>query len=92
MGIIGISTLAVYVGSEIFRLARFNSSGMILDHFVGLPTTMAACSIASLVLCIPRICLTSLNFILQLYSIICLIVIISLLMISHIRIPSWKNN
>jgi CDP-diacylglycerol--serine O-phosphatidyltransferase len=83
IGFIGTAVLAFYLCAGLFRLARFNCKGSeCIETFIGLPTTVAAFFIASLVL---------FNFDVKNGLLFVFVVIISSLMVSSIRLPSFKR-
>jgi CDP-diacylglycerol--serine O-phosphatidyltransferase len=93
LGTYGIFVLALYICSGIYRLARFNVSNNIqLNYFTGLPTTAAACCVAVLVISGSFLDLIIVPTILQRYGVVSFVALMSLLMVSHIYVPSWKDN
>lgn len=89
----GILILLFYLCAGLFRLARFNSLGQQnqMLSFWGLPTTLAAFFIASVVLYEDWISLSRWYFLLNESWIILLLGLISLLMISSLRFPAFKQ-
>jgi CDP-diacylglycerol--serine O-phosphatidyltransferase len=84
IGFVGTAVLAFYLCAGLFRLARFNckSSDGCIESFTGLPTTAAAFFIASLVM---------FNLDVRNGLLFIFVVIISSLMISSIKLPSFKK-
>ena len=91
-GLLGILVLVLYLCAGLFRLARFNvAEGGNYSYFTGLPTTVSACILASLVICSHWFILMPLRMVLQPLGIILFVYVISLLMVSRIPFPSFKN-
>ncbi|MBT3456429.1 CDP-diacylglycerol--serine O-phosphatidyltransferase [bacterium] len=91
-GITGIIVLAFYLCASLFRLAKFNlepeKQG---QSFSGLPTTIGAFFLATLVLYHDRVLESPLRFLVKGKSIIAVVVFIAVLMISSLPFPAFKK-
>jgi len=90
----GVALLALvfYLCSGLFRLAKFNVlHEKQRDYFVGLPTTIAAFFLANLVLYQQWIVASPLRFLLRPDGVVLMLVVISFLMLSPARFPSFKR-
>lgn len=89
-GFLGVFILAFYLWCGLFRLARFNSvTSADAKYFIGLPTTIAALCLASLLAYMPSIDVQSAQV-----TIDCSMIIVgtlSFLMISTLRFPGCKR-
>lgn len=90
-GLLSIVAMALYVCAGVFRLARFNVGGNAASYFTGLPTPIAALSIVFLIIDAPWIGVSPLRIVLKPYGLIFFVCTISFLMISRLKIPSFKN-
>lgn len=89
-GFFGLCILAFYLWCGLFRLARFNSVTCVdAKYFIGLPTTIAALCLASLLAHMPSIDVQSAQVTMQCSMFI--VVTLSLLMISTLRFPGCKR-
>lgn len=86
-----IVAMALYICSGVFRLARFNVGPHNSSYFTGLPTPIAAFLIVLLILHARWIGLSPLRVVLKPYGIILFVCAISLLMISRLKLPSFKK-
>lgn len=89
LGFLGIFVCSIFLISGVLRLARFNLTQKDqLFYFVGLPTPFAACFLASLILN------TQAGTFKSTYALFCLaflVTVLSGLMISSVRIPTFKH-
>ena len=91
-GFIGISVLVFYLCAGLFRLAKFNmSSELQVFSFLGLPTTVAAFFLSSLVLYYDRVDSGPLGFLIHGKTFLILIAFVAMLMISSIPFPALKK-
>lgn len=93
-GSFSFTIIALYLCAGLFRLAKFN---IISNHgnnnwFLGLPTPVPAFLLASLVLHQHWVQMSLMNFILRKNIFFGLILLISFLMISKIKFPSFKQH
>lgn len=89
-GFLGLCILAFYLWCGLFRLARFNSVTSIdAKHFIGLPTTISAVCLASLLAYMPSIDAQSAQVTIQCSMFI--VATLSLLMISTLRFAGCKR-
>jgi CDP-diacylglycerol---serine O-phosphatidyltransferase len=90
---LGIFILGCYVCAGILRLARFNvnSNKPPLSYFKGLPTTVAAFCIASLILYAPWLSLHSVAFLFSHKSLCLIVFTLSILMVSSIPFAGFKT-
>lgn len=89
-GIRAIVVLTIYLCAGLFRLARFNASrNYATSFFSGLPTPMAACFLASIVMYHTWLSKQGLFFV-EPKGLMTLTILIALLMISTIPFPSFK--
>jgi len=86
-------SLALYLCSGLFRLARFNLSP-VQDRYVftGLPTTIAAFLCASFILYSPCIATKGALFFLNEQAIILSVALVAFLMISSVKFPAFKGS
>jgi CDP-diacylglycerol---serine O-phosphatidyltransferase len=92
MGVIGVSILGAYLCAGLFRLAKFNTRTSIYNgYFSGLSTPVSAFFLASLIVYYDWMKIHNMNWLLHPTSIFILVIILSLLMISTIPFPSFKN-
>ncbi len=82
---LGIASLVLYLCAGLYRLARFNASTN-NQHFNGLPTTCAAFMISTLLVFQEQIAQHA-PWLVSSRGLSALLVVLSLLMISKIRIP-----
>ena len=91
MNAVSISMLAVYLCAGLFRLAKFNTNTHTnISYFSGLPTTVAAFFLASLLVYHEWIELSYMKFLIQPRGVLLVLALLSLLMISAIPFPSFK--
>ena len=84
--------LGLYLCCGLFRLARFNAMHTSSpSYFVGLPTTISALFLATLVLYHPWLSAHSFGFLLTPGRLAFLVAVSALLMISSIHFPSYKT-
>lgn len=89
-GFLGLCILAFYLWCGLFRLARFNSVTCVdAKYFIGLPTTISAVCLASLLAHMPSIDAQSAQVTMQCSMFI--VAILSLLMISTLRFAGCKR-
>lgn len=89
-GLLGLCILALYLWCGLFRLARFNSlSTHDAKYFIGLPTTMAALCLASLLSSMPSLDQVSAQQVVQCSLLIT--GVLSLLMVSNVRFACCKR-
>lgn len=94
VGYAGTVILGSYLCAGLFRLAKFNStsSNSYNGYFSGLSTPVSAFFLASIILYYDWIkCYYHMSWLLHPTSILVLVIILSLLMISTIPFPSFKN-
>ncbi len=91
-GIKGLVSLIFYVSCGLLRLARFNIQNVMPTYyFKGLPTTMAAFFISSLVLYNDWLEHTSLRLMTRPSFLMFILVALGILMMSSIHFPSFKK-
>lgn len=89
----GILVLAFYLCAGLARLAKFNlTSEEQSTEFIGLPTTMAASFIATLIIYSSWLSESSLSFLVERKILIPIIAAIALLMISPVKFYSFKKS
>lgn len=87
-GIIGILTCSALLVMGILRLAKFNITASDQSHyFIGVPTPIVACFLASIVLNFGGACI---HFSGRVYLSL-VILVVSSLMVSLIRVPTFKH-
>lgn len=92
IGYIGTIVLATYLCAGLFRLAKFNTTKNNFNgYFSGLSTPISAFFLASIVLYYDWIKFYHMSWLLHPTSIFVLLIVLSLLMISTIPFPSFKN-
>ncbi len=92
MGIIGVSILGAYLCAGLFRLAKFNTiSNQFSGYFSGLSTPVSAFFLASLIVYYDWMKIHHMSWLLHPIGICAVVIILSLLMISTIPFPSFKN-
>lgn len=90
-GIVGLAVLGMYLCAGLFRLARFNIVHQDATSFLGLPTPMAAFFLLSFILYRDWFEQHSCHFIFRKSLFLLIILFITLLMVSTIRFPSFKQ-
>ena len=92
MGMVGLSILASYLFAGLFRLAKFNTTVPEYNgYFSGLSTPVSAFFLASIIAYYDWMKFHNMSWLLHPTSIFILVIILSLLMISTIPFPSFKN-
>jgi len=89
---IGLIAVGFYLCAGLYRLAKFNM--MAVDQktfFRGLPTTIAACWVAGLVIASVWLSTSHWKFILNPYNLSLLMMVLAVLMISRLPFPSFKS-
>jgi len=90
--IVGLIFVGAYLCAGLFRLAKFN----IVSHenknfFVGLPTTIASLWVAGFVIASSWLETSRWYLLLKPGHVIVIIAMLALLMVSHVRFPSFKS-
>jgi CDP-diacylglycerol---serine O-phosphatidyltransferase len=92
MGMVGLIILSSYLCAGLFRLAKFNTTPSPYNgYFSGLSTPVSAFFLASLIVYYDWIKFHNMSWLLHPTSIFILVIILSLLMLSTIPFPSFKN-
>ena len=91
-GFTAIIVLAFYLCAGLFRLAKFNlTSEKQSTSFLGLPTTIAAFFLSTLVLYHERVSTGPFSFLTDSKGIMAVIIFLAMLMISSIPFPTFKK-
>ncbi len=91
-GVIGVAILGMYLCAGLFRLAKFNTTpAAYYGYFSGLSTPVSAFFLASLIVYYDWMKIHYMNWLLHPTSMCIVVLILSLLMISTIPFPSFKN-
>lgn len=91
-GVGGLAVLLLYISCGLYRLARFNVHHHTMHYFKGLPTTMAAFFIATLIYYESWLINSPLSWMIHNNYLVLIITFISILMISPLYFPSYKRN
>lgn len=93
LGFIGLMALGLYLCSGLFRLAKFNTTPtQPHNHFLGLSTPVSAFFLASFIIYHDWLITHNGGWILQPSIMTLVVVALSMLMISSVPFPSFKNN
>ncbi|HZW61029.1 MAG TPA: CDP-diacylglycerol--serine O-phosphatidyltransferase [Candidatus Babeliales bacterium] len=91
IGFVAIAAAMLFLCAGLFRLAKFNTIPNTHSAFTGLPTTITALLLASLVANAPVLAQGPLYWLFTDYALVGLVTALALLMISPIRFPSFKK-
>lgn len=91
IGFVAIAAAMLFLCAGLFRLAKFNTIPNTHTAFTGLPTTITALLLASLIANAPILEHGPLHWLFTDYALVGLVVLLALLMISPIRFPAFKK-
>lgn len=92
MGVFGVAILGMYLCAGLFRLAKFNTMpATYYGYFSGLSTPVSAFFLTSFIVYYDWMKIHHMSWFLQPTGICMIVIVLSLLMISTIPFPSFKN-